>query len=128
MSKRKPSPKALHIMGIAFPRNDFTKALAHAHVCAVQEYDHRRANALERFIIELGGLYETSPKQAKKHSYLKLASDQLYDLDNKIGLEFHKQTPPLFLTATHGYILAELTEIRGLINCAINTNEPTEAA
>lgn len=117
------APKPIHTMGVVLPRNDLTKELVHQHVVAVQEYDHRRAHLLENFIIDLGNLYKDSSAQKKKYSYLKMAVDQLYDLDDKIGLEFHKPSPPLFMVSTHGYILAELTEIRALLNCAINCNE-----
>lgn len=122
----KGMPKALapiHTMGVTLPRNDFTKELVHQHVVATQEYDHRRALLIENFIIDLGNCYKLSPEQKKSQSYLKMASDQLYDLDDKIGMEFHEKTPRLFMATTHGYILAELCEIRGLLNCAINCNE-----
>lgn len=88
---------------------------------AVQEYDHERANLIEEFVLKLGNIYNKDNK--KKHSYLKMASDLLYELDDKIGMEFHNKQPRMFLSVTHGYILAEICEIRALINCAINTNE-----
>lgn len=114
-------PAPIYIMGVVLPRNDFTKLLVNQHVRAVQEMDHRRAHLVENFILDLGNLYKA--KQPKKHSYLKQASDLLYDLDENIGMEFHGKTPRLFMATTHGFILAELCEIRGLINCAINCNE-----
>jgi hypothetical protein len=124
--KKEKIPAPIRIMGVVLPRNDFTKLLVNQHVVAVQEYDHRRAEILERFIVDLGNCYKLSAEQKQRQSYLKMASDMLYELDDKIGMEFHKPSPPLFLTATHGYILAELCEIRALINCAINTNEKAE--
>lgn len=122
MKKTKKSVKReIHyVMGIAFPKTDFTKLLSIEHIRATQEFDHRRARLLEKFIKELGGLYEDSESQKNKHSYLKMAADQMYDLEQKIGMEFHKPSPPLFMSVTHGYILAELCEIRGLMNCSIN--------
>lgn len=121
--KRKEMPKtppSIHTMGVVLARNDLSKALVRAHVAATQEYNHEKAKLLEDFIVALGNLHK---KQPKKHSYLKWASDQLYDLDDRVAKEFQKPTPPLFMASTHGYILAELCEIRQLINCAVNTNE-----
>jgi hypothetical protein len=88
-------------------------------VLAVQEYDHERANLIEEFVLKLGNIYNKDNK--KKHSYLKMATDLLYELDDKIATEFFKPTKSL--SDVQGSILAELCEIRALINCAINTNE-----
>lgn len=47
----------------------------------------------------------------------KLASDQLYDLDQKLVGEFFSNDPPrLFTCSTHGWILGELAEIRILVS------------
>lgn len=113
----------IRTIGFVLPKNDLTTALVREHVQATQEFDHRRAEFIKRTIIDMANLYKTTEAQTKKHSYLKMAADQLYDLDNKVALEFHKPSPPLFMVSTHGYILAELCEIRGLLNCAINSNE-----
>ena len=124
--KRKPLPKMpppIRIMGVILPRNDFTKLLVNQHVVATQEYDHRRAELLERFIVDLGNCYKLSAEQEQRQSYLKMADELLYVLDDKIGLEFHDSTPRLFMSTTHGYILAYLSEIRCLINASINSNE-----
>lgn len=123
---RQAAPKKMPVirtMGVVLPKNDLTQAVVREHVRAVQEFDHRGAHLLERFVRDMANLHKTTDDQKKKHSYLKMAADQLYDLDNKVALEFHKPSPPLFMTATHGYILAELCEIRGLLNAAINCNE-----
>lgn len=46
----------------------------------------------------------------------KLATDALYDLDNKIASDFFSSDPPkLFTCSSHGWILGELAEIR----CAV---------
>jgi hypothetical protein len=122
--KRTGLPKApppIHTMGVVLPRNALNKELVHQHVVATQEYDHRRAELIANFIVDLGNLYKET--QPKKMSYLKIAAEQLYDLDEKIGMEFHTKTPRLFMSVSHGFILAELCEIRSLINCAINCNE-----
>ena len=123
-SARPKVPLPIHTMGVVLPRNDFTKLLVNQHVVATQEHDHRRSELLERFIVDLGNLYaKPNKKRKQRHSYLKMASDLLYELDDKIGMEFHSAAPRLFMSCTHGYILAELCEIRGLLNCAINVNE-----
>ena len=127
MKKRSAKPKVpppIHTMGVVLPRNDFTKLLVNQHVVATHEYDHRRAHLLERFIVDLGNLYAKPSKKTKqRQSYLKMASEMLYDLEDKIGMEFHSATPRLFMSCKHGYILAELCEIRGMINASINCNE-----
>lgn len=115
------APKPIYTMGVILPRTELNQLLVRAHVSAVHEYDHRRAELLENFILDLGNLYKET--QPKKMNYLKKAAEILYELDDRVGLEFHKPTPPLFMVSTHGYILAELAEIRALINSAINTNE-----
>lgn len=62
-------------------------------------------------------------KSTRPAPYLKMAADALYDLDEKIGMEFHNKTPRLFMTCTHGYILAELCEIRALISAALKVKK-----
>lgn len=48
---------------------------------------------------------------------LKLLNDALYDLDNRIGNQFwNSKTPVLFTPSTHGWILAEICEIRCLVS------------
>jgi hypothetical protein len=116
-----PKTKTTFVMGYRLPDTTLIRVLSRAHVVATQEYDHRTAHLLEKFIHDYANRHKET--QPKKKSYLKIALDQLYELDNRIGLEFHKTTPPLFMASTHGYILAEIAEIRALINCAVNCNE-----
>jgi hypothetical protein len=45
------------------------------------------------------------------------AESSLYDLDNKVGSEFWNSEPPrLFTLNTHGWILAEIAEIRCFVS------------
>lgn len=114
--KRTGLPKApppIHTMGVVLPRNALNKELVHQHVVATQEYDHRRAELIANFIVDLGNLYKET--QPKKMSYLRKAAEQLYDLDDKLGRGI--------LGDETGLIRAELCEIRLLLNAAINTNE-----
>lgn len=47
----------------------------------------------------------------------KILNDSLYDLDNRIhGELFSSDGPRLMMTATHGWILGELAEIRCLVS------------
>lgn len=53
-----PRPKCKWVMGYQLPANDLVKAVSHAHVVAVQEYDHVTAEILENFIRAYATRYE----------------------------------------------------------------------
>lgn len=48
------APRTTWFMGIELPANDLVKTLIHAHVVAVQEYDHYKSGVIETCLIALG--------------------------------------------------------------------------
>lgn len=45
-----------------------------------------------------------------------LLEDSLYELDNRIGTEFWSDRPDALKSKTHGWILAEIAEIRCFVS------------
>ena len=46
--------KHVWFQGVRLPRTELVRALIHAHVIAIQEFDHDGAQEIEDYLFELG--------------------------------------------------------------------------